>query len=366
MRKITIFTLFLCIIAVSIIMFFSNRPSYSQTQPSEGEEGACITSNCHDRIDKEKFVHSPVAASQCTECHGESPQHKASPKKYKFGAIKDIDKKCYSCHEKFEQKKFTHAPVANGECIACHNPHGSQYKFQLVAQGGDLCFNCHDKKLVSGKYAHEPAAAGECIACHAPHTADYEKNLKAKGPALCFTCHTEQAEAFQKAKVIHKPVDEDCTNCHNPHSAEKKFMLNYEAPVLCFGCHKEKKEWVEKSLIQHGALTLMTGNKSCSNCHLPHVSDIPKILSMAPMDLCLSCHDKEVKAYDGTTLTNMKKLLADNPDHHGPINEKDCSACHDPHGSEYFRILRNAYPSTFYMPYRPENYSLCFSCHEEE
>jgi predicted CXXCH cytochrome family protein len=139
-------------------------------------------------------------------------------------------------------------------------------------------------------------------------------------------------------------------------------MLDQEAPFLCFKCHKEKKKWVNSASVQHGAL--MTG-KACLNCHEPHVSNIAKRLSMAPMDLCLSCHDRQVETPDGKPLTDMKKLLADNRDHHGPIRQKDCSGCHNPHGSDNFRILKKPYPSTFYMPFMPENYSLCFSCHEK-
>lgn len=362
MKKVAtnVFSLFFFTIAVTII--FSERHIYSHTQSPEKKSDTCITSECHAQIGKEKFVHGPVAAGECTVCHGESLGHKNNPKKYKFGTIKGIDKICFTCHDRFKPKKFIHDPVEQGECTACHNPHGSSYKFQLVAEGAILCFNCHDEELVSGKFVHGPAAVGGCIACHEPHTADYEKNLKAKGPTLCFMCHTEQAEAFQKAKVIHKPVAEDCTNCHNSHSASKQFMLDNEAPALCFNCHKDKKEWVDKASVQHGAL--MTG-KSCLNCHESHVSNIAKRLSMAPLDLCLSCHDKEVEAYDGRALTNMKKLLTENKDHHGPIKEKDCSGCHNPHGSGHFRILREPYPSVFYKPYNQDIYNLCFSCHEK-
>jgi predicted CXXCH cytochrome family protein len=341
-------------------MFFAESVN-AQVQAPQKKTDTCITSECHGTMGKENFVHGPVAASECTVCHGNAPKHKDKPAKYKFGIITNLDKICYSCHDKFKTKKFVHNPVAEGDCIACHSPHGSDLKFQLLASGSALCFNCHDEGLVSEKYVHGPAAAGGCVACHDPHTADYEKNLKAQGPALCFSCHTDQAEAFQKAKVIHKPVAENCTNCHNPHSAPKQFMLADEAPGLCFGCHKEKKEWVSKASVQHGAL--MTG-KACLNCHEPHVSNIEKRLSMAPMDLCLSCHDKEVEALDKKLLANMKKLLADNKDLHGPIKQKDCSGCHNPHGSSNFRILREPYPATFYMSFRIDAYNLCFSCHE--
>lgn len=362
MNKKFIAALFILSTVVLIVVGLNDRATFAQEKTAEKPKESCITSQCHATMGKDKFVHGPIAAGECTACHGEVAGHKDNPEKHKFGLIKEIDKACYTCHGTFTPKKFLHNPVEMGDCTACHNPHGSSYKFQLIADGGDLCFNCHDKELVSGKYVHGPAAVGGCIACHDPHAADYEKNLKATGPALCFGCHTDQEEAFRKATVKHKPVTEDCIKCHNPHSDVEKFMLHSNAPTLCFGCHKEKEAWIVNAPVQHGAMMV---DKSCLNCHEPHVSNIAKRLSMAPMDLCLSCHDKEVKTPEGKTLTNMKKLLEDNKDHHGPIKQKDCSGCHNPHGSENFRILRNQYPPSFYLPFNSENYNLCFSCHEK-
>jgi predicted CXXCH cytochrome family protein len=355
-------SLILFIIAVINMNFFSNGVSYAQPAGTEKQGDSCITSECHATIGKDKHVHGPIAAGECIVCHGKSPEHREKPKKYIFGEIKSLDKICFSCHDKFKPKKFVHNPIEEGECIVCHNPHESPFKFQLTAQGGELCFNCHDEEIVNKKFVHGPAAVGGCIACHEPHVADYEKNLKEQGPTLCFSCHTDHADSFQNATVIHKPVAENCSNCHNPHASEKEFMLSDESPMLCFGCHKEQQKWVNDSLVKHGAL--MTG-KSCLNCHEPHVSNIEKRLSMAPMDLCLSCHDTTLEAPDGKQLANMKELLAEYNDHHGPIRQKDCSGCHNPHGSNVFRILRNPYPAKFYMPYSDENYNLCFGCHEK-
>jgi DmsE family decaheme c-type cytochrome len=350
------------IFSAVIGIFLTGTIAFSQEAPPEGTEEGCITADCHATMDKDAFLHKPLAEGKCSECHGQSPKHKEKPETFKFGDILEPDKLCFSCHEQFDIKKFTHNPVEEGECTACHSPHGSPYKFHLLEFGGELCFTCHDEEIISNKFVHGPADAGGCIACHDPHVADYEKNLKEKSPELCFACHTDNEVEFTEAKIIHKPVAESCTNCHNPHSAPKQFMLNQEAPKLCFSCHKKKKEWVKNVSTQHGAL--VTG-KACLNCHEPHASNIAKRLSMAPLDLCMSCHDKELRTPGGTTLANMKRLLTENKDHHGPIRQKDCSGCHNPHGSDEFRLLRAEYPSEFYMPFNIENYNLCFKCHEK-
>ncbi|MBI4680805.1 MAG: hypothetical protein HY753_06300, partial [Nitrospirae bacterium] len=189
MKKI-FFNIIIFSILVGAAIFYFDKAAYSQAQPAEKKADSCITSECHAKMGTEKFVHGPVAAGQCTICHGEQPKHKDSPKGNKFGAIKDVQKTCFSCHEKFKVKKFTHQPVADGDCTSCHSPHGSDFKFQLPAEGGAVCFTCHDDKIVAGNFVHGPAAVGGCVACHDPHTADYEKNLKSLPPALCYSCHT--------------------------------------------------------------------------------------------------------------------------------------------------------------------------------
>ncbi|MEN8264781.1 MAG: cytochrome c3 family protein [Nitrospirota bacterium] len=344
------------------MIIFSFRTVYPQDNIPEKEADTCISSKCHTTMGENMFVHSIVAEGQCSVCHGKSPKHKDSPKRYKFERIKKVGKNCYSCHKKYETRKFIHYPVTEGECTSCHSPHGSEYKYILLKEGGSLCFDCHDEYLVSQKYVHGPADSGGCIVCHDPHSADYEKNLRERPPKLCFMCHTEKAKEFAEAKVVHKPAVESCTNCHNPHSAPEQFMLDDKPPALCFKCHKEKKEEVTSAAVQHGALMI---GKACLNCHEPHASNIAKRLSMAPMDLCMKCHNKQVRATDGRLLTNMKELLEENKDHHGPIREKNCAGCHNPHGSDEFRILKEKYPSSFYMPFRIDSYKLCFKCHEQ-
>ena len=50
----------------------------------------------------------------------------------------------------------------------------------------------------------------------------------------------------------------------------------------------------------------------------------------------------------------------------GPVKQDDCYACHDPHGSNYTKILKKAFPTEFYMPYATENYAICFDCHNRD
>jgi predicted CXXCH cytochrome family protein len=303
---------------------------------------------------KGKFVHGPVLSGECTACHLPVAKHKFKP-------ITNSGKLCLECHDRVDTRKVVHPPVKEGQCTRCHDPHQSPNKFQLRAAGAELCLLCHDRSIVGGKYVHGPVANGSCSTCHAAHQGDFPKLLTAQGNEVCFGCHTDKAEAFKGKKFIHAPVRGSCIMCHNPHSANYPYNLKASGTQdLCLSCHKEKEQEIATAGVKHKGLAT---EKRCLACHDPHASDHPKQLLKEPADLCLSCHDREYSSAAGR-LVNMKELLATNKDHHGPIQEKDCSSCHNAHGSNNFRILRENFPPLFYAPYNPDNYKLCFMCHE--
>jgi predicted CXXCH cytochrome family protein len=69
---------------------------------------------------------------------------------------------------------------------------------------------------------------------------------------------------------------------------------------------------------------------------------------------------------NGRTVVNMAALLKENPNHHGPIRQADCSACHNPHASGLPNLLTEAYPELFYASFNADNYKLCFRCHRSD
>lgn len=351
MRRCVIFVLVLFFLVVCGGLVYEKGADAQQNKSKD----SCVTDKCHPKMGKDKFVHGPVAVGQCTACHIPIDKHKFAP-------IKNVGAVCYKCHDRVDTKKGVHKPVKEGNCTKCHDAHQSPYKFQLRADGANLCFMCHDKKIAAGKFVHGPVAVGGCPMCHNPHQTDYPKLLNASGNNVCFACHTDKAEAFKGKKFVHKPVADKCVNCHSPHAADYKYNLKADGSMdLCLGCHKDKKEWIAKVKTKHGGLDT---DKKCLACHDPHVSDYVKQLIKPPVELCMTCHDKPLDTPDGKIM-NMKDYLAKNKDKHGPIKQGDCSSCHNTHGSDNFRILRKYFPPLFYAPFDPKNYELCFSCHEK-
>ena len=213
-------------------------------------------------------------------------------------------------------------------------------------------------------WSHAPFELGECSLCHTGDSPTAPGPIEGEVNELCFGCHEDTQEAMAAARMSHYAAEDDCTNCHNPHNSEFPKLLQSEAPELCAECHSDVWELATQASVQHGAV--LTG-RACLACHNPHASNVDSLLQGLPYDLCVKCHTEQGLTDDkGVTLTNFGELLVSNPFAHGPVAARDCSACHQPHGGETFRLLIEEYPSKFYAPFDPDNYRLCFTCHNEE
>ena len=319
----------------------------------------CIDYDCHASLQSKAFVHGPVNAGECNPCHIpiKSDLHQ-------FQLSYKIEELCQSCHVLLT-RNHVHQPVADGNCVGCHDPHQSDFQFTLRADPSqDLCLICHANDSFMKKLnMHGPVAMGACILCHEPHSSWKPKLLVTQGNGLCLACHEEKIEHDRQARHFHPPLDGDCVLCHDPHSSNRSEHLLDESRKLCVTCHTEIENLITQSSIVHSPLN---EGQQCETCHYGHSSVLPKLLKKSSFDMCLSCHDREITLKDGRKLDNMVLLLKENPNYHGPIREADCSACHDPHASSHFNLLRQAYPELFYAPFDPEIYKLCFECHRSE
>lgn len=325
---------------------------------------SCVTAACHAAMGKDKTVHNPVKEGMCTTCHqtADDPTKKTKhPGNLVITLAQQGAELCGMCHEPKNTKKVVHAPIQGGDCTSCHNPHQSPHKGMLKAAVPALCFQCHPEGMVKQAVLHPPVAGGDCSGCHDNHQSDFPKQLVQDGNALCFMCHPDKQEGLKTKKLSHFPVAQSCVQCHNPHGSAAPAMLSAPVPDLCANCHPNQAAARERSLVKHGP---MNDQKSCKNCHDPHFADQPRLLLTAQLALCLACHDRELETGRGK-IANMKALLQANKNAHGPVQSGDCISCHDPHGSNYWRILVQYYPAEFYTPYSDGKYALCFTCHDK-
>ncbi|NOZ09115.1 MAG: hypothetical protein GXO91_09635 [FCB group bacterium] len=216
--------------------------------------------------------------------------------------------------------------------------------------------------ITNKEYSHGPTAVGACNICHSGH-GKMENSLVPFDEInqLCYSCHTLKEQEINNLENIHKPVQNSCVDCHNPHESDNKYLLRLSSPEACLVCHEDIRIRIKNAKSHHAAVE---EEGKCLNCHLPHGSNYKFNLKENTFDLCLSCHNKEFKEGDHIIL-NMKDYLNKNPEWHGPIRNKDCSGCHNPHGSENISLLRYYYPPEFYSPFDIQNYQLCFQCHPD-
>jgi len=320
--------------------------------------GNCTKAGCHEEYVKRPVVHSPVETGACDACH-----EAVTGAEHKFKLMAAGAALCTECHEEDKfQGKVVHGPVVQGQCVACHDPHGGRAKGLLTTDTvAALCSECHDKTLEGLAFVHGPAAIGQCTACHQPHASKHPKLLREADRELCIECHTEIQDRTASMKHVHPPVKSGCLSCHKAHGAANKMMLSATAPGLCLDCHDTIAERLESAKYKHSP---MTTEHACLTCHDAHASEAAGlVLGRGSMQVCLSCHNKEIKTPRGTLL-NVAAHLESNPHHHSPIERGDCTACHEPHGGEWATLLSREYPGRFYAAYKPDNYKLCFECHE--
>ena len=225
----------------------------------------------------------------------------------------DPDATCTSssCHVGIGEEGNNHLFTNMGQsCQFCHKaPDSTAHKFQPATPGGETCKQCH-ANLIDKEYKHVPAAAGMCTSCHRIHEAKHPKQLLIAPENLCKTCHSQTATADTFSR--HLPaVQGECVQCHDPHSSNHKKQLKSAVPELCFGCHNQPQQDEEGYVI-------------------PPVEPL---------------------------------YLDDSLNKHPSFGRGECLLCHNPHGSENYRLQKGNYPKSLYADFSTTRY-FCFNCHD--
>ncbi len=323
---------------------------------------SCVTSTCHSKIKKYKYLHGPVGAMQCDICHQASKaqikKHINRPKSFVDFKSPTGDKSiCIMCHDNKWKGKYIHEPVADGDCTGCHNPHGGPNRFFIQSKReADTCFQCHENNKTVKKFLHGPVSAGECTACHTPHASNYKFQLKASPDKICYTCHSDK-KAWQKYPVKHMPFIRGCTKCHDAHNSDVKMQLKAKSEeALCLKCHSKikKHQKIVKEIKNSKYPHRPVFKGKCGRCHNPHATKFDNLLRASEKNICFKCHKKIAKR-----IKTCKYI-------HGPVKSDGCAACHEVHGSNNPFILEKYFPKKFYNNYSKGMYDLCFECHDEK
>jgi DmsE family decaheme c-type cytochrome len=194
-------------------------------QGQSGSNKVCLS--CHDiatdRVSRHTGMHANSAMVNCLTCHS---IHKFEPRVPHLLATRQLSL-CAMCHStqvaSFRNKPYAHRLGRGGmECSSCHEPHGRPGRESLrTTRAGEMpCLGCHVEKRGPFVFQHAAGVAGDCITCHEQHGSNNPKMLKRATVAqLCIECHSpittgtlgSQPPSFHN---LSQPRYQNCTTCH--------------------------------------------------------------------------------------------------------------------------------------------------------
>jgi DmsE family decaheme c-type cytochrome len=310
-------------------------------------------------------------ATSCLTCHR---LHGSAPHALTGAA----DKLCLTCHSQLidsSSPEATHAPVREGQCTLCHDPHGGQPPSSVRPDLSAQCQACHVPGTAPMTAAHKgyPVAGSDCARCHDPHSSDrahgylrkvahapfaqgncqvcHDKapslTLHQAAPGLCLTCHPQQSilpekDADGKPLKAHPPVASGmCLTCHEPHVSDTEGGLRPDPASVCIACHRAIGTQAMAASYKHPPVA----KGECLSCHQGHTSAQPALLRTDQNSLCKSCHEQQAMH------AHPMGPEAKDPNTGEPVR---CTSCHAVHGSDF--------PSL--MP--KDESQMCLGCHQLE
>jgi len=149
----------------------------------------CLT--CHEKSNQSTYQMGMHARRNvaCTACHS---VHDFQSAKAQLKTKQDAET-CYTCHKANRAKSMrtSHHPVREGkmDCSSCHNPHDGTREGMIQADSvNELCYKCHAEKRGPFAFEHAPVRE-DCLACHDPHGTNQPRLVVQKTPNLCWNCH---------------------------------------------------------------------------------------------------------------------------------------------------------------------------------
>ncbi|MGZ4779589.1 MAG: cytochrome c3 family protein, partial [Thermoanaerobaculia bacterium] len=197
-----------------------------------GSNDTCLL--CHDatteRISRHGGMHANTAIVNCLTCHS---IHHPDPRSPHLVAKPQLQL-CGTCHTQpagFLNKPYKHRLGRGGmECSSCHEPHGRPSTsvrsmamldpLRTTRAGEVPCVNCHADKRGPWVFSHGANAVGDCVSCHEVHGSSNPKQLKrAEVFQLCIECHSPITNATlgSQPPAFHNLTSaryRNCTSCH--------------------------------------------------------------------------------------------------------------------------------------------------------
>ena len=203
--------------------------------------------------DFRKYIfHTPENEKDCNDCH------KMEIDKGDLTPETPEDSPCYKCHNNKISSSVQHDPAAEWTCFECHQSEKGASKYSVPEPIVEICNQCHDQysEWSAMKEMHGPVAVGQCLLCHDPHGSDWPAFTRIHTTDLCNNCHTGKTSGnhvlagfFGKGhptRGVPHPTEDGkeftCAGCHDPHASNFKKMLRQDhrkMTIYCNDCHKK-------------------------------------------------------------------------------------------------------------------------------
>ncbi|MBE0644311.1 MAG: cytochrome c3 family protein [Bacteroidetes bacterium] len=187
-----------------------------------------------------------------------------------------------------------HSPEQEEFCGGCHTMVPDDATIQNQGEVKEICSACHTP-LVSQTSSHSPAAEWECLMCHdansSPRYSLYtDQTYDAE---FCMQCHPDIQERTEMQSP-HAAAQMSCINCHDAHGSSRRKLLKGDVKPLCASCHEDAAATphpVNNHPLAGAADPLVEGRPfSCASCHDPHGSNEAKLLREPFTKMCRACH----------------------------------------------------------------------------
>jgi len=266
-------------------------------------ETLCLSchSDMRDRLEQSVHAHGP-ATQDCLLCHD---AHASDFMDHLKRAPFELCSSCHEGPAKVaETAAFKHSAVTEGQaCVNCHEPHASNHEGLMRDDPVGACLACHAKAITEadgrvidsvdeirkpGESLHGPVAQGACTGCHELHGSQHRFLLVANytelfydsydehNYELCFKCHSNELARNQTTTVdtrfrdgdknlhyvhVNKPEQgRTCRTCHATHASKNPKHI---AETVQFGEWKLPLNYVPTE----------TGGSCNSGCHRPAFYD---------------------------------------------------------------------------------------------
>ena len=105
-------------------------------------------------------LHPPFVERSCNNCHDATAR---------MAVRADLLYVCGQCHPRYFTDQVGHGPVAQGQCIVCHDVHRSVHPALLKLSILYTCIECHDEPEDLSEEAHGVTGVENCTQCHDAH-----------------------------------------------------------------------------------------------------------------------------------------------------------------------------------------------------